>query len=256
MELERRREDHVEILTLNRPEQRNALSPTLLEQLSDALAAVKRDRDVRAVVLTAAGDRAFCAGMDLKAFVAADGRAVRDEAVTADFTEFVRGEHPKPVVAAVNGAAVAGGFELLMGCDLVVAADHARFGLPEVKRGLFAAGGGVALPARVPLAVSLELGLTGELIDAQRAYDLGLVNRVAPAGEVLDTALGLARRMAENAPLAVAATKAMMRATISQSPSAALEMVESYRRTVFDSEDAREGALAFAQRRPPQWAGR
>jgi enoyl-CoA hydratase/carnithine racemase len=256
MELERRREDHVEILTLNRPEQRNALSPALLEQLSGALAAIKQDHGVRAVVLTAAGDRAFCAGMDLKAFMAAEGGAVRDEAATADFTEFIRGEHPKPVLAAVNGAAVAGGLELLMGCDLVVAAEHARFGLPEVKRGLFAAGGGLALPARIPLAVALELGLTGDLIGARRAYELGLVNRVAPAGEVLDTTLDLARSVAENAPLAVAATKAMMRATISQSPSAPLEMVEGYREAIFNSEDAREGAVAFAQRRPPRWVGR
>src|SRR5246127_5319846 len=192
-ELERGRDGHVEILTLNRPEQRNALSPTLLEELSAALADIKRDAGVRAVVLTGAGNRAFCAGMDLKAFAAGGG--VRDMAATAEFTEFTRGKHAKPVVAAVNGAAVAGGFELVMACDLVVAAEHARFGLPEVKRGLFAAGGGgggVPLPARVPLAVALELGLTGDPIDAERAYQLGLVNRVVPDSEVLTVALDLA----------------------------------------------------------------
>jgi enoyl-CoA hydratase len=252
-ELERGRDGHVEILTLNRPEQRNALSPALLEQLSAALADIKRDAGVRAVVLTAAGNRAFCAGMDLKAF--ATGGVLRDMAATVEFTEFTRGEHAKPVVAAVNGAAVAGGFELVMACDLVVAAEHARFGLPEVKRGLFAAGGGVALPARVPLAVALELGLTGEPIDAERAYQLGLVNRVVPASQVLTVALDLAHAIAGNAPLAVAATKAMMRATITQSASEALKMVEEYREPIFGSIDAREGALAFAERRPPRWAG-
>jgi enoyl-CoA hydratase len=252
-ELERGRDGPVEILTLNRPEQHNALSPALLEQLSAALADIKRDAGVLAVVLTGAGNRAFCAGMDLKAFAA--GGVLRDMAATAGFTEFTRGEHAKPVVAAVNGAAVAGGFELVMACDLVVVAEHARFGLPEVKRGLFAAGGGVALPARVPLAVALEVGLTGDPIDAERAHQLGLVNRVVPASEVLTVALDLAHAIAGNAPLAVAATKAMMRATITRSPSAALEMVEEYREPIFGSADAREGALAFAERRPPRWEG-
>lgn len=255
MELERRREGFVEVLTLNRPEQRNALSPELLNQLSAALAEIKRDGDVRAVVLTASGDRAFCAGMDLKAFVAVEGTEIRDLERTTDFTEFMRGEHPKPVVAAVNGAAVAAGFELLLSCDLVVAAEHARFGLPEVKRGLFAAGGGVALPARLPLAVALELGLTGDLVDARRAYEFGLVNRVTSASEVLPTAIELASRVAENAPLAVAATKAMMWTTLTHGTATALELVERYREPIFGSADAQEGAVAFAERRPPRWTG-
>jgi enoyl-CoA hydratase/carnithine racemase len=256
MELQCQREGRVAVLTLNRPDQRNALSPALLEQLSAALADLEFDDGVYAVVLTAAGDRAFCAGMDLKAFLDAEDGSVRDAARTEHFSMFMRGDYPKPVIAAVNGAAVAGGFELVMGCDLVVAAEHARFGLPEVKRGLFAAGGGVTLPARVPLAVALELGLTGELIDAKRAYEVGLVNRVVPADETLSTAMELARAIADNAPLAVTATKAMMHATLSQSPAAALELTERYRATIFGSEDAREGALAFAQRRAPSWSRR
>jgi enoyl-CoA hydratase len=252
-ELQRHHEDHVEVITLNRPDQRNALSPALLTQLSQALAEVKRDPNVRSVVLTAAGDRAFCAGMDLKAFADEDGALTRDATSTADFDEFMRGKHPKPVVAAVNGAAVGGGFELLLGCDVVVAAQHARFGLPEVKRGLFAAGGGVTLPARIPLAIALEMGLTGDLIDATRAQHLGLVNRVTPPEETLSTAIDLARVIAGNAPLAVAATKAIMRATIWESPAVVSDLIEHYRGPIFTSADAREGALAFTQRRPPTW---
>jgi enoyl-CoA hydratase len=257
MELERRREGGVEILTLNRPDQRNALNPELIAQLSAALADVRSDDDVRVVVLTGAGDRAFCAGMDLKAFAAqGDGAPLRDLEKTADFTALQRGEFPKPVVGAINGTAVAGGLELVMACDLAVAAEHAKLGIPEVKRGLFAAGGGVTLPARMPMSIALELGLTGELIDAQRALELGLVNRVRPAGDVLTCALELAERIAANGPLAVAATKAIMRAVAQRGVQSAYGMIDDLRDQVFTSHDALEGARAFAEKRPPQWTGR
>jgi len=258
MDLERRREGSVEILTLNRPEQRNALSPELLEQLSTAFGEAKTDDDVRVIILTAAGDKAFCAGMDLKAFAASQTSDAppRDPAVMAAFTEFSHGEYPKPVIGAVNATAVAGGFELLMNCDIVVTADQAKFGIPEVKRGLFAAGGGFLLPARIPLAVALELGLTGDFIDAERALQLGLVNRVVPAADVLQTALDLAARISENGPLGVAVTKKLMRTTYARGIEAAYEVSAQEHDKVFKSEDALEGATAFAQKRAPQWKGR
>jgi enoyl-CoA hydratase len=143
----RQREHAVEILTLNRPDQRNSLSPELMEELSAALEEAERSDEIRVVILTAAGDKAFCAGMDLKAFAA--GAGDRTPRSTKHFEAFIEGRFPKPIIAAVNATAVAGGFELMMSCDLAVVAENAKFGIPEVKRGLFAAGGGVLLPARI-----------------------------------------------------------------------------------------------------------
>ena len=156
----------------------------------------------------------------------------------------------------VNGTAVAGGFELVMACDVAVAADHALFGIPEVKRGLFAAGGGATLPARIPLAIALELGLTGDFINAQRAWQLGLVNRVLPAAKVLPAALELANRIPANGPLAVAATKAMMRTVAQRGVQAGLCDDRRAQGAGLHSEDALEGARAFAEKRPPHWTGR
>ena len=157
------------------------------------------------------------------------------------------------MIAAVNGAALAGGFEVMMGADLVVAAEHARFGIPEVKRGLVAAGGGTRLPTRIPLQIALEMGLTGEPISAARALELGLINRVVPADQVLDGALALAALINANGPLAVQATKLLMREEVG--PDTA-QRVGQVTMPVFASEDAREGATAFAQKRPPVWKGR
>jgi enoyl-CoA hydratase/carnithine racemase len=257
MILQRRAEGPVQILTLNRPDQRNALSPELIGALSAALGQARADDGTRAVILTAAGDRAFCAGMDLKAFAEAQtsGAPGLDPAAMADFNDFARGKFPKPVIAAVNATAVAGGFELVLNCDLVVTSDQAKFGIPEVKRGLFAAGGGFTLPARIPLAIALELGLTGDLIDAQRALALGLVNRVVPAEAVLSTALDLAARICENGPLGVAVTKKLMRTVTQHGVDAAHQVATDSHDLVFKSHDAIEGARAFAEKRAPQWTG-
>jgi enoyl-CoA hydratase/carnithine racemase len=171
----------VRILRLNRPEARNSLSPELIAELGAALDAAVADDGVRAVILTGTGDRAFCAGMDLRAF--AEGRTARGAGGGRDpmgaFGKFIRDSIPKPIIGAAQATAVAGGFELLMACDLIVASSAAQFGIPEAKRGLFAAGGGVFLSARIPLALALELGMTGDLINAQRALELGLINRGA-----------------------------------------------------------------------------
>jgi enoyl-CoA hydratase len=210
------------------------------------------------VILTAAGDKAFCAGMDLKEFAAAQasGAPPRDPKAMADFSDFSQGRYIKPIIAAVNATAVAGGFELVLNCDLVVTSDQAKFGIPEVKRGLFAAGGGFTLPARIPLAVALELGLTGDTIDAEHAQRLGLVNRVVPAGDVIKTALELAARISENGPLGVALTKKLMRTVAEHGVDAARAQASENHESVFKSEDALEGSTAFAQKRAPVWKGR
>lgn len=254
MDLLRRREGGVEILTLNRPDQRNALSPELMGDLSTAFGEALDSDDVRAIVLTGAGDRAFCAGMDLKAFAARNDHDAPAPDTTY-FTMFVQGSYPKPIIGAANATAVAGGFELLMNCDIVVASDQAKFGIPEAKRGLFAAGGGTTLPARIPLGVALELGLTGDLIDAERAYQLGLVSRVVPADTVIDVALDIAARISANGPLGVLATKKLMRITYNEGVAASRKAQEAEQAVVFASTDAMEGARAFAEKRTPQWTG-
>jgi enoyl-CoA hydratase/carnithine racemase len=244
----------VEVLRLNRPEARNSLNPELLTAIGLSMTKAEQDPDVRAVVLTGTGDKAFCAGMDLRAF--AEGGAVGgDPQGMKGFGRFTQGEIGVPVVGAANATAVAGGFELLLGCDVVVASEAAKFGLPEVKRGLFAAGGGVFISTRIPLAMALELTLTGDLIDAGRARELGLVNQVVPQAEVLDAAIALAERIARNGPLALQATKQMVR-TASTDLERARALATEWQPKVFGSEDAKEGATAFIEKREPVWKGR
>jgi enoyl-CoA hydratase/carnithine racemase len=239
--------NNVLVITLNRPEAGNSLNGALSEGLSNALTEAAENDDVRAIVVTGAGEKIFCAGMDLKAFAAGEDIAK----IGMGFAALRNCK--KPLIAAVNGHALAGGFEVVMMCDLVVSVDSARFGIPEVKRGLFAAGGGVRLPARIPLAIALEMGLTGDPIDASRAKELGLINQVVPAAELRDAALALAARVSANGPLAVQATKQLMLDEIGNgNPS----LLGELQKKVFTSEDAKEGATAFAQKRAPEWKGR
>jgi enoyl-CoA hydratase len=242
---------------INRPDARNAMNVAVMAGIGGALRDAEGDEQVRAVVLTGTGDRAFCAGMDLRAFAEGGLTPSDDQVVGMEaFSTFIRGGFSTPVIGAANAAAVAGGFELLMACDLIVASEEARFGIPEAKRGLFAAGGGIFLPRRIPLAIALELGMTGDVIDAGRASQLGLVNRVVPPGDVLQTAVELAERIATNGPLGVQATRRLMRAAASMTDEEVWALQGEIQPGVFGSEDAQEGSRAFIEKRAPVWKGR
>jgi len=252
-ELVKERRDAVVVLRLNRPEAANALNPSLIGAIGAAVLEAEADDSTRAVVLTGTGDRSFCGGMDLRAF--AEGGSMTLDDTGRAFMRLMEGEVAVPVVGAANATAVAGGLELLLGCDIVVAADTARFGLPEVRRGLIPGGGGTLLGARIPLALAMELVLTGDTVDATRALAVGLVNAVVPADQVMSVAVGYAERIAANGPLAVRAAKELVRLGALDG-SALRARLEHWRPIVFGSEDAREGALAFVEKRAPDWHGR
>lgn len=254
-ELVQERRGAVLVARLNRPDARNALTPEMIRGIGGAITDAETDPEVGAVVLTGTGDRAFCAGMDLRAFAAGGETSLGDGDATRAFFRLLEGEVTIPVVGAANATAVAGGFELLLGCDVIVASSEAEFGLPEVKRGLFPAGNGTFLGSRVALGVALEMTLTGDSMSAVRAYDLGLVNAVVPPDEVLTRALAVAERIAANGPLGVRAVKELVRLGISD-PAGARERLREWQDVVFNSEDAKEGATAFVERRPPVWRGR
>lgn len=244
----------VTIVTFNRPEASNALDPATMIGLGDALDTAAADDDVKAVILTGAGDRVFCSGLDLRAF--ADGGVEISDDVTAGFRRLFRSRYPKPLIAAANGTVVAGGFEVLLRCDLVVAAEHIEFGLPEVQRGLVAGAGVTILPRRIPMPMVLELGLVGSRISAQRALELGLVNRVVPRGEAVAEAIVLAEAIAANGPLAVRLTKQLAYAQEDAVSPELWAKIDEVTHTVMNSDDAKEGARAFVEKRPANWTGR
>lgn len=254
-ELVLERQDAVLVIRLNRPETRNALTPEMLGGIGTAAADAESDPSVRAIVLTATGSRSFCAGMDLRAFSSGGSQQFANDKGTASFLRLTRGEIATPIVGAATGSAVAGGLELLLACDIIVASSDASFGLPEVKRGMFAAGGGTFISTRVPLSAALEMGLTGESISSARAYELGLVNQLVAPDEVEPSALAVAERIAANGPLGVEATKELIRLAVTDD-SRARERLSEWQRIVFNSEDAKEGAMAFVEKRQPNWKGR
>jgi enoyl-CoA hydratase len=246
------RRDGVLLVTLNRPEARNAVNLALAEGVAAALDELDADADLQVGVLTGAGS-GFCAGMDLKAFVTGERPWVGDRG----FAGIVQRAARKPLIAAIEGFAVAGGLEVALACDLIVAARGAKLGVPEVKRSLVAAGGALLrLPQRVPYGVAMELALTGDPIDAERGYELGLVNRLAEPGGAVDAALGLAARITPNAPLALDATKRVLEGARDWSAEEFWARQGEISAPVFASEDAREGATAFAEKRPPVWKAR
>jgi enoyl-CoA hydratase len=243
--------DGVIEVTINRPEARNAMSKAAAEGIADAMDRLEAEADLRCAIITGAGGT-FCSGMDLKGFLAGEMPVARDRG----FGGLTAWTPKKPVIAAVDGYALAGGFELALGCDMIVANVNAKFGIPEVKRSLVAAGGGVVqLPRLLPRYLAMELALTGDPIGARRAYDLGLVNRLTD-GPAIEAARELARVVAENGPLAVIASKAIVRHSWLWSDEEIMEKQGPYISHVFSSEDAREGALAFAQKRKPEWKGK
>lgn len=252
------RRDAILVVRINRPEARNALNPAVMAGVGNAIIEADNTPDIRAVVLTGTGDRAFCAGMDLRAFAGGGLAPTEDERKGMEvFGRFMsRGECETPVIGAAQATALAGGFELLMACDLIVAAEGAKVGLPEVKRGLFAAGGGMFLSRRIPLARALELTMTGEPIDAAQALAMGLINRVVPADQVLDTAVGLAETIAANGPLGVQASKRLVRMAAFEPAGDVWNLHGQLQASVFSSEDAKEGATAFVEKRAPVWKGR
>jgi enoyl-CoA hydratase len=243
----------VRVITINRPERRNALDPETFTGLGRAFVDAEADDTVRVVVLTGAGDRSFCAGMDLKAFAAGNTVGADSGPGTEVFVERL---YPKPIVAAVNGAAVGGGFGIMLACDLAVAAEHATFGLPEVARGLVGSGSGSRAALRLPPAIALELALTAIPMDAARALHFGLVNRVVPSGDELEVAVELAELIAANAPLAVAISKEIIYDTRGLIEGIDLAALRAKAAPAFASDDAKEGAKAFAERRPPNFTGK
>jgi len=246
------RRDRVFLITINRPEQRNAVNAAVAAGIARALDELDADAGLSVGVLFGAG-KGFCAGMDLKAFVAGERPWVEGRG----FAGITQRSADKPLIAAVEGFALAGGLEVALACDMIVAARGARLGIPEVKRSLVAAGGGLLrLPRAVPRNVAMELALTGDPIEAERAHELGLVNRLAKPGEALAAALELAGTIAANGPLALAATKRILAESADWPDSEFFERQAPIRDPVFDSEDAREGATAFAERRAPVWKGR
>lgn len=244
-------EDGIAVITLDRPAVRNAVNGEMATAVASAIDEIDRRGDVSVTVLTGAGGT-FCSGMDLKAFLAGERASLPGRG----FAGFTARPPRTPTIAAVEGAAVAGGCELVLACDMVVAAEDARFGVPEVKRGLVAVGGALLrLPQRIPYQVAMEMILTGDFLDAGRAREVGLVNHMAPPGRALEQALALANRVAANGPLALKASKEIMLQAPTWNAVEAYDAQMRIARIAFDSDDAKEGARAFAEKRTPVWRG-
>ncbi len=246
------RRERVLVITINRPEQRNAVNAAVADGIAGALDDLDGDAELSIGVITGAG-KGFCSGMDLKAFVTGE----RPWAGDRGFAGITQRASVKPLIAAIEGFAVAGGLEVALACDLIVAARGARLGIPEVKRSLVAAGGGLLrLPRVLPRNIAMELALTGDPIAAERAHELGLVNRLAEPGEALSAAIELAEAIARNGPLALAASKRILTESVDWPDAEFFDRQRAITEPVMASEDAREGATAFAEKRAPVWQGR
>ncbi|GAA0366564.1 crotonase/enoyl-CoA hydratase family protein [Actinoallomurus spadix] len=241
----------VAVITINRPEARNAINGAVAQGIASAIDEFDARKDVSAYVLTGAGGT-FCAGMDLKGFLTGDDPSKGGRG----FGGITERPPAKPIIAAIEGYALAGGFELALSCDMIVASSESKFGLPEVKRGLVAGAGGLLrLPQRIPYHAALEIALTGDHYPAARLAELGLVNRVTEPGEALRTAKDLAAKVAANAPLALAATKRVIVESRDWPSDEQFARQGEIIMPVFGSKDAMEGAAAFAEKRPPNWSG-
>jgi enoyl-CoA hydratase len=242
----------VQVIVINRPQARNALNGAVAAGVRDAVDELDADGELRAAVLTGAGGT-FSSGMDLKAFLKGESPSFPGRGLCG----ITQTPPRKPLIGAAEGWALAGGFELLLACDLVVAGASAQLGVPEVKRSLVAgAGGALLLAQRVPRALALELLLTGDPVDAERAAEIGLVNRVVPDGMALEEAVQLAEKIAANGPLAVVATKQIANRGADWTAEQRWDEAARLMQPVFTSQDAQEGARAFAEKRAPVWQGR
>jgi enoyl-CoA hydratase len=244
--------DGVMTITINRPEAKNAINKAVAEGIAAAMDKLDSDNSIRVAFITGAGGT-FCAGMDLKGFL----RGERPSIPGRGFGGVTLKPPRKPLIAAVEGYALAGGFELVLACDLVVAAENAQFGVPEVKRGLAATAGGlVRLPRQLPYRIALELALTGDMFPAARAHQYGLINRLTRPGEALTEARQLAGTIAANGPLSVAASKRVIVESEDWSAAEMWDKQKALTEHVFTSADAREGSAAFAEKRKPVWQGK
>lgn len=244
--------DGVMTITLNRPQAKNAVNKAVAVAVAAAIDELDSNDAIRVAIITGAGGT-FCAGMDLKAFVSGEMPMLEGRG----FAGLVEAPPKKPLIAAVEGFALAGGLEVMITCDLVVAADNARFGIPEVKRGLAAAAGGlVRLPRQIPPRVAMEMALTGDFIDAAKAADIGLVNRIVPQGSALEAARELAATICANGPLAVKISKQVINESVDWSSEEMWQKQQAIVMPIFTSEDAIEGATAFAEKRAPNWKGK
>ena len=242
---------NVQIMTLNRPEARNAATLEMAEAMAAALDALDANPALSVGIITGAGGT-FCAGMDLKGFL----QGKRPSIPGRGFCGITMQPPKKPLIAAVEGYALAGGFEVVLACDLIVASRAAQFGLPEVKRGLAASAGGLMrLPKRLPYHIAMECILTGDMLGAERAAQLGLINRLTDAGGALDAALQLAQAVAANGPLSLIASKQVAAESGEWSRAQMWDKQAAITTPVFESQDAREGAAAFAEKRKPAWKG-
>jgi enoyl-CoA hydratase len=244
--------DGILIITINRPDARNAVNGDVANGMAEALDRLDAEDDLRVGIVTGAGGY-FSAGMDLKAFVQGQSPYAGDRG----FAGITQRSSRKPLIAAVEGFALAGGFEIALSCDLIVASREARFGIPEVKRSLVAAAGALLrLPKRIPYHLAMELALTGEPITAERAREIGIVNRLAEPGSALDAAVELAEQIVKNAPLALIASKEILQKAVDWTEEEGWARQGEISGPVFTSDDAREGATAFAEKREPVWQGR
>ncbi|MBD3732393.1 MAG: crotonase/enoyl-CoA hydratase family protein [Sphingopyxis sp.] len=249
-ELATRVEDGILVITMNRPEARNAMNKTVAEGIAEALDRLDAEPALRVAILTGAGGT-FCSGMDLKGFLRGESPVVKGRG----FGGLVLKPPVKPLIAAVDGYALAGGLELMIACDLVVASAGAKFGIPEAKRGLAAGAGGLMrLPDQIPYRVAMELALTGNFIDVERAMALGLINRISE-GPAIDGAMALAREITDNGPTAVRVSKQIISESRGWPQGERWERQDALLPEVFQSPDAREGAAAFAEKRKPNWTG-
>jgi enoyl-CoA hydratase len=246
------RREQLLVITLNRPQARNAINAALATALGAALDQLDGDPDLLVGILTGAPP-GFCSGMDLKAFVAGESPWVGDRG----FGGIAQRSSVKPLIAAVEGFAVAGGFEVALACDLIVSAHDAKFAIPEVKRGLFAGAGALLrLPQRIPYTVAMEMALTGDPQPATRLYEFGMINRLTDPGHALEGAIGLAGAIIENSPLAVRTTKETLQRQSDWSDEEAWKQLDARWSTILAAPDAREGASAFAEKRAPNWQTR